>query len=293
MNIRDIQYFLAVAELGHFGQAAQQCHVSQPTLSGQIKKLEEEWGVQLFERTNRRVMLTECGTLMVAPARRLMQEVQHMHEIAQHSRDPLSGNVRLAAFHTLAPYLFAALVPALRDTLPNIRLILSEAKTDALLAQLHQGEIDAALLALPVVDDFLMSQPLFDDPFMVAVPTGHSLAQHAEIQHAMLQPFALLLLEDGHCLRNQALEVCQLHNIAQAQDVTATSMETLRQMVKAGTGITLMPHIACQRAEEGICYIPFAPPAPKRTIGLVWRKTTPRHAIMAHISEILAHLKME
>lgn len=280
MNIKDLKYFLAVAELEHFGQAAEQCHVSQPTLSGQIKKLEEQLGITLFERTNRRVMLTESGNQIATYARRILREVDMIHEIAESSRDPLSGKFRLGAFPTLSTYVFPKIVPKVKEVMPNLRLILSEEKTSYLLDKLKNGEVDAALLALPIHDDFLLSQELFDDEFYLAVPPDHELTKYEKVDQKTLKKHRLLLLEEGHCLRDQSLEVCQLHGIGEEQDFKATGMETLRQMVKAGTGITFMPHIAMQENEIGIHYIPFKPPAPSRKIGLVWRKTTARQQVM-------------
>ncbi len=289
MNIRDLKYFLAVAELEHFGQAAEQCFVSQPTLSGQIKKLEEELDVKLLERTNRRVLLTETGVQIAKSARRILREVDTIQEIAESSNDPLSGKFRLGAFPTLATYIFPELVTRIRDVLPNIRPILVEEKTATLLDKLKNGDIDAALLALPIYDDFLVSQTLFDDEFFLAVPCDHELTEHKSIDQKMLSRHKLLLLEEGHCLRDQALEVCQLHGISEEQDFKATGMETLRQMVKASTGITFIPKIAVHEDEPGIKYIPFKSPAPSRTIGLVWRKTTAREVVMNKLVEILAH----
>lgn len=283
MNIRDLRYFLAVVDLEHFGQAADKCCVTQPTLSGQIKKLEEELGVTLFERTNRRVMVTESGRHIAHSARRILREVDAIHETAKSSHDPLSGKFRLGAFPTLATYIFPDLVPKVKETMPDLRLILIEEKTAILMDKLHHGEIDAALLALPVHDGFFAHQKLFDDEFYLAVPNGHKLMTQTKINQEILRQHRLLLLEEGHCLRNQALEVCRRHDIAEEQDFKATSMETLRQMVKAGTGITFMPKIAIGENDKGICYIPFEPPVPTRQIGLVWRKTTPRQEVMNNL----------
>ncbi len=280
MNIRDLRYFLAVAELEHFGQAADQCCVSQPTLSGQIKKLEEQLGVTLFERTNRRVMLTECGQHIARSARRILCEVDTIHETARSRHDPLSGKFRLGAFPTLSTYIFPELVQKVKQAMPDLRLILIEEKTAVLIDRLRHGKIDAALLALPVRDDFLVSRKLFDDEFYLAVPPGHPLTKYEKIDQKALKKYRLLLLEEGHCLRDQALEVCRLHDIAEEQDFKATGMETLRQMVKAGTGITFIPEIAIQENETGIRYIPFHSPAPTRAVGLVWRKTTARQEVM-------------
>lgn len=276
MNIRDLQYFAAVAELEHFGQAADRCFVSQPTLSGQIKKLEAELDVTLFERNNRHVMLTETGAEILRSAHHILREVETIHDVAKSQRDPLSGKFRLGAFPTLAPYLLPEIVPGVKESLPNIRLILIEEKTAVLTDKLLAGEIDAALLALPVHETQLANRPLFDDEFLLAVSSDHALADRSRIDQKSIADFPLLLLEEGHCLRDQALEVCSLNRIAEDQEFRATSLETLRQMVKAGTGITFMPEIAVQENEPGIAYIPFSGKPPKRTIGLVWRKTTAR-----------------
>jgi LysR family hydrogen peroxide-inducible transcriptional activator len=287
MNLKDLKYFLAIAELEHFGHAAQQCNVSQPTLSGQIKKLEETLGVMLFERTNRRVMLTEAGHQIVIYAKRILREVDAIHEIAGNTRDPLAGKFRLGAFPTLSTYIFPRIVPQVKAAMPNLRIILIEDKTTQLIEQLHNGAIDAALLALPIQDDYLISQQLFDDEFFLAVPTGHELTKYKTIDQTKLKQHRLLLLEEGHCLRDQSLEICQLHNIGEEQDFKATGLETLRQMVKAGTGITFMPKIAIPTKEDGIEYIPFTKPAPSRSIGLVWRKTTPRQQVISQLINLI------
>lgn len=286
VNIRDLEYFLAVAELEHFGRAAKQCHVSQPTLSGQIKKLEEDLGVTLFERTNRKVMLTEVGDNIAKCAQRVMLEIETIHEIAESAHDTMAGKFRLGAFPTLATYVFPALVSKAKEVMPKIRLILIEEKTDVLFNKLSIGEIDAALLALPLRESSLVSEKLFEDEFYLAVPEDHELTKHDIVSQKVLRHHRLLLLEEGHCLRDQALEVCNLHGIAEEQDFKATGLETLRQMVKAGTGITFMPKIAINEDDSGIHYIPFKAPAPKRTIGLVWRKTTPRQLVMDKLIKI-------
>lgn len=287
MNIRDLEYFLAVVELGHFGKAATACHVSQPTLSGQIKKLEEFLGVQLLERTNKRIMVTETGKQIASTAKYILREVDTIKEIARCAHDPLQGRFRLGAIPTLAAYVFPDLVKKIKSSLPELHLILIEEKTDQLMTKLLSGEVDAAILALPVDHDFLVSAELFADDFVLAVSPNHTLANKKSIPHEALAGQKLLLLEEGHCFRNQALEVCHQHHIDE-QAFKATSLETLRQMVKAGTGITLMPEIATKDNEADICYIPFQAPAPKRTVGLVWRKTTPRLRVMEMLQKLLA-----
>ncbi len=280
MNIRDLKYFVAVAKLGHFGQAAEQCYVSQPTLSGQIKKLEASLGIQLFERTNRRVVLTESGKQILRSARKILAEVDHIKELAQSSRNPLAGKFRLGAIPTLSPYLFPQLVGRVVEGLPKLRLVLVEEKTESLVSQLKQGLLDAALLALPLEEGFLQCAPLFDDAFYLAVAPSHPLAKKTSVRQDSLREQKLLLLDEGHCLRDQALAVCSLHNIAEEQDYKATSLETLRLMVKAGTGITFMPQIAMNEKESGIRYVPLTDPVPSRTIGIAWRKTTTRKPVL-------------
>ena len=287
MNLRDLQYLIAIADLRNFSQAANKCCVSQPTLSNQIRKLEETLGVVIFERSNKRVMPTETGEQIIALARRVLREVDAMHDVAQSAQDPLAGKFRLGAFPTLSTYIFPSLVPKITAALPQLKLVLVEEKTQILIERLKRGELDAALLALPVHDDQLVVKKLFDDEFFLAVPPQHPLAKTKQVDQADLSASTLLLLEEGHCLRDQALEVCHLVGMEEEQDFRATSLETLRQMVKAGTGITFMPKMAIQADETGIVYIPFKKPAPYRTIGLVWRKTTARTAV---IEKLLAML---
>ena len=288
MNLRDLQYLIAVADLRNFSQAANQCCVSQPTLSNQIRKLEETLGVVVFERSNKRVMPTETGEQIIALARRVLREVDAMHDVAQSAQDPLAGKFRLGAFPTLSTYIFPSLVPKITAALPQLRLVLVEEKTQTLLDRLKRGELDAALLALPVYDDQLAVRALFDDEFFLAVPPLHPLAKKKQAEQTDLSNSKLLLLEEGHCLRDQALEVCHRVGMEEEQDFRATSLETLRQMVKAGSGITFMPNIAIQPDETGICYVPFKKPAPYRTIGLVWRKTTARQTVIEKLLGLLA-----
>lgn len=283
MNLRDIQYMVTVADLGNFSQAAEQCHVSQPTLSAQIKKLEETLDVTIFERTNKRVMITQTGEQIVRAGRRILQEVETIKSISQLAQDPMSGPFRLGAFPTLASYFFPHAVYSVRKAFPKLKLILIEEKTEELIAQLHSGALDAALLALPIEDDYLTNHALFDDEFLLAVATDHPLAAASKVDQRILKDHALLLLDEGHCLRDQALDVCQINGGNEHENVRATSLETLRNMVKAGTGITLMPRIAIPEHDVDIRYIPFRDPVPKRTIGLVWRNTSPRGELLSQL----------
>lgn len=287
MNFRDLEYALAVAEHLSFSRAAEACHTTQSTLSGQIKKLEESLGVALFERSNRKVMVTREGEALLAHAKQALHSVESMCQLAGSYKDPCAGELRLGAFPTLAPYVFPRLVPRLRQTFPHIKPLFVEEKSELLIEQLHRGDLDAALLALPIEEEAFAHITLFEEPFFLAVARTHPLAKKKHISHEDLKEYALLLLEEGHCLRDQALDVCSMHGVRQEQSFRATSLETLRSMVEAGTGITLIPEIAA-RKEKGIVYIPFAKPVPSRTIALVWRKTSVRADFMAQLAPLFA-----
>ncbi len=277
MNLRDLHYLLAVADGLNFKRAAEACHVSQPTLSMQIKKMEDYLGVRLFERTNKSVMLTDAGRRIVEVARRIAQDEGHIHAIATMLRDPATGEFRLGAFPTLASYVFPVYVPAIVKAFPKLRLLLIEDKTHVLMEKLNAGKIDAALLALPVEDSAFEVVPLFEDPFFLAVGHDHPLAKRKSVRTDDLTGHKLLLLDEGHCLRDQALAVCRARGAEEEQSFRATSLETLRLMVQAPQSglMTLMPAIAASGA-DWLRYIPFAGKTPSRTIGLVWRKADAR-----------------
>ncbi len=286
MNLRDMEYLVAVADLSHFGKAAEACHVSQPTLSMQLKKLEEYLDVQLFERTNKQVRITEVGKQIANKARVILQQVEYIKEIAAYYENPLAGRLVLGAFPTLASYYLPQMVPKIAGSLPEVTLYLVEEKTPELIQQLQDGKLDAALLALPVEEQGLQHQPLFEDPFYLAVPQQHPLAKRRAVTLSDIMTQDVLLLEEGHCLRAQAMEVCQLAGAKEQQGFRATSLETLRHMVASGVGVTLIPEVAWN-SQDGLVYIPFEPPAPKRTIALVWRKSTARTALMEKLADIL------
>ena len=286
MNLRDIHYLVAVADTLHFGKAAELCAISQPTLSMQLKKLEEQLGVILFERTHKQVMITPIGAAILERARRILQEEKEIRTLARNSLSPFTGDFLLGAFPTLAPYFLPHIIPAIHVALPALRLLLVEEKTEVLLQKLRSGTLDAALIALPVQDGKLVTLPLMDDPFLLAVPSKHKLAKKSSVTLDSLAGEELLLLEEGHCLRDQALSVCHTLKATESGDFRATSLETLRQMVAAGVGITLIPRLA-MRHDDGITYIPFASPAPSRSIGLVWRASSPRKACIEKLAQII------
>ncbi len=285
MNLRDIKYLIAVAEHKHFGKAAQVCHVSQPTLSMQVKKLEEELGVAIFERSNRKVMLTAVGEEVLEQAREVLNASERMVQVAKEYSDPFTGEITLGAFPTLAPYLLPLVMPAIRKACPKLTVNLVEEKTDVLLAQLQEGVVDCALLALPVEGRNMEALPLFDEPFHLAVSKTHALAQRKKIDVTDLDGHTLLLLDEGHCLREQALSVCQRIGAKESQRFRATSLETLRQMVASGHAMTLMPELALFK-ERNVNYIPFTNP-PSRHIGLLYRKTSVRRQLMDKLGGII------
>jgi len=291
MNLRDLKYLVAVADNKHFGKAAKISHVSQPALSMQVQKLESELGVQLLERTNKTVMVTEIGKDIVERARKIIQETEEIKAIAKTHQDPFAGRIRLGAFPTLAPYFFPTIVPKISKALPKLKLFLVEEKTEQLLDQLKNGTLDAAIIALPVHGEQLQTLPLFEDEFLLAVHAKHHLAERKHVDQSDLEGEPLLLLEEGHCLRNHALVVCSLMQTGEVQDFRATSLETLRQMVASSIGITLIPKIAVQKHKD-ISYIPFTAPAPSRTIVLVWRKTSARGACFEKIGQLIHAIYM-
>jgi LysR family transcriptional regulator, hydrogen peroxide-inducible genes activator len=290
MNLRDLRYLVALADERHFGRAAQRCHVSQPTLSAQVRKLENYLGVALVERQPRHVTLTDAGNRVVERARRLLLEADAIVELTKSDRDPLAGALKLALIPTVGPYLLPHVARRLRRDLPKLKLMLYEYQTAPLLDKLRSGEIDLGIIALPVPLDGLESLPLYEEPFTVAVPTGHPLAARDRLKLEDLRGETLLLLEDGHCLRDQALEVCSRVKIHEDQDYRATSLETLRQMVAAGHGVTLMPQLAAESGANparGIRIKPFVKPSPTRTIGAVWRRSTTRTAAIEAVADLI------
>ena len=297
MNLRDLKYLVALAEHKHFGRAAAACFVSQPTLSTQIKKLEEELGVPLVERAPRKVMLTPAGREAATRARSIVAEVEQMKEAARRSRDPEAGTVRLGIFPTLGPYLLPHVVPAIRTRFPQLELLLVEEKSDVLLAQLRNGQLDAALLALPVGDEQLHTEFLFEEPFVLAAPEGHPLTARTTLTLVDLNDQRLLLLQDGHCLRDQALDVCHLAGAAEKSEFQATSLETLRQMVAANVGVTLLPMLAVKppvARSENIRLLGFnGANAPSRRIAMVWRRSSAMGDFLQQLAQLFQKLPPE
>jgi LysR family hydrogen peroxide-inducible transcriptional activator len=294
MNLRDLSYLVAVADHLHFGRAADACFVSQPTLSAQIKKLERELGVQLVERNPRHIMLTAVGEQVVERARTVLREAAGIEEVARQSQDPESGTLRLGLFPTLAPYLLPHVVPSLHRRFPDLELLLVEEKTEVLLGQLRDGALDAALLALPVHDDVLHQEDLFAEDFVLAVPADHPLAAgDGPVDTSVLAGDHVLLLEEGHCLREQALSVCRLAGAEEQEGFRATSLETLRQMVAAGVGVTLLPELAVRPpvpVSPDVVLRRFAEPVPRREVAMFWRRSSPFRTLLPRVADVVRDL---
>ncbi len=293
VNLRDLKYIVAVAELRHFGRAAARCFVSQPTLSGQIKKLEDELGVVLFERTNRSVEVTPVGESILTHARLALEQADAIEQVARAHQDPMAGPLRIGAIPTLSPYLMPLVLVPLKRTYPKLRLVLSEEITESLLGRLHRHELDAALLATAVNEPDLASLPLFDEPFWLAHPRNHPLYDKDEITAGDLETIDLLLLADGHCLTHQVMEVCRLAERpthGEMADLRAASLETLLQLVGAGFGCTLVPALAIRggwMTDSGIIARPLGLPDAYRRLSLVYRRSFPRLAALEAFAQVI------
>lgn len=296
MTLQDLRYVVTLAETRNFARAAKACYVSQPTLSTQIKKLEDELGLALFERTNKRVMPTPAGFDLIVQARVVLEEAEKLQQMAQQALDPMAGPLRLGVIPTLGPYLLPHLVPQLRADYPRLSLYLREDLTGNLIERLRSGALDAILLALPIQTDGLELIELFREPFVMALPKDSPLAGKSEVMETDLMGVQLLLLEDGHCLRDQALAVCGLPQPRGSEDFRGSSLETLRQMVAAGVGCTLLPALAADAVGTGgtkltserlIELRPFAAPVPSRTIGLAARRGFPRMEMVRAFAELI------
>jgi LysR family hydrogen peroxide-inducible transcriptional activator len=281
-SLRQLQYAIAVAEALSFRQAAERCHVSQPSLSAQLAQIEDALGVRFFERNRRRVLVTAAGRELIERARRVLLEADQLLEAARRASDPLSGTLRIGVIPTISPYLLPAITPALREQVPRLALLWVEDKTDALVQSLDAGSLDCALLALEAEIGSVEREVIARDEFVLAAPPHDAIAaKRSPARPDELRGASVLLLDDGHCLREQALAFCSDAK-ARELEFRATSLSTLAQMVAGGAGITLLPQLAVpaetRRAE--LCLRPFARPAPHRTIALVWRKHSPREVAL-------------
>jgi len=289
MNLKFLKYLSAVERFQHFGQAAEACFVSQPTLSAGIKKLEDELGVLLIERDNRSVRLTDVGERIAKMANDIVLQVDNIHEFAKHQTDPLAGECRIGVIPTIAPYYLPKIVPLLKKSLPKIQWHFSEYQTSHLLDELERGDLDFGIIATNESEQKFQQQQLFDEDFRLVMPKGHELKSKKQLKATDLEMARMLLLTEGHCFRDQALEVCAQRGVNARTDMQATSLETLRQMIVAGSGVTLMPEMAVKdrHQQAGLDIRELPKPAPKRSIYLVWRKNFYRKDLIDEVLELL------
>lgn len=278
-TLRQLEYFVAVAERLSFRKAAEACFVSQPSLSAQIAQLEALLGVQLFERDRRGVRVTAAGDALVAGARETLESCDRFRQLAQSLGAPLTGPLRLGVIPTVGPYLLPKVLPAIAAAYPELKIFLREDMTARLLEQLADGRLDLLLLAIDVELGAVTTQPLFSDPFVLAVPDGHELAGKDEASLTDLERRDILLLDEGHCLREQTLALCDSAGAEELGGFRASSLGTITQMVASGLGITLLPELAVEReaaAVPGLHVVPFGADGPSRAVGLAWRSSSPR-----------------
>jgi LysR family hydrogen peroxide-inducible transcriptional activator len=290
MTLNELRYIVAVANERSFGRAAQKCFVSQPALSVAIAKLEDELGAQLFERGKAEVTVTPVGERIVEQAQKVLEETALIREIAQAGRNQLQGLLKLGVIYTVAPYLLPDLIPALHDIAPQMPLDIEENLTEHLEAQLKSGRIDAAIIALPFAPPGVTTEFLYEEPFQVVVPLGHKWARRKSVQPDELAAEHAILLNVGHCFRDQVLDACPELNRNEAHVTRTNSLETIRNMVASGLGVSVLPRDALTPKYHSrlVVPVPFARPVPSRRIGLAYRRSFPRPEAVAAIREAVA-----
>lgn len=288
MNIRDLHYIILIDKYKHFAKAAEVANVSQPALSMQVNKLEAELNIKIFERNNKKVITTDIGYKIIEQAKSILHKVDNIKEIAKYSANHLSGEIKLGAFPTLAPYLFPIILPELALQFPKLQFFLKEEKTENLINHLVEGKLDIAFLALPVIADIFFTEKLFRDRFYLAVAKTNKLAMRKTVQKTDLDLTKILLLEEGHCLRDQALEFCPLVNNTK-HDFSGSSLETLRQMVAVDAGVTFIPEIALDKNAK-LKYLSFTDINPYRDIAICYRKGSAKLALLEEINKIIKEL---
>jgi LysR family hydrogen peroxide-inducible transcriptional activator len=288
-TFKQLKYFDAVARFNHFGKAALYCAISQPALSMQIKELERELGIQLFERNNKRAIITKHGIDLLERSRTILKEMQNLKDYAQSTKGQRTGPLNLGVIPTIAPYLLPKLLPSILQKHPDLSLILHETQTHMLIEKLEDGDLDLLVLALPVNTANTISYPLTKDNFLLALPPQHKVSTDTFAIPSMFDDGQLLLLEEGHCLREQALTFCHLQEISKFATVGASSLSTLVQMVSNGLGMTLLPEISIsvENRNNDVKLIEFQHPIPSREIGLVWRKNSPRGEDFMKLGELI------
>jgi LysR family hydrogen peroxide-inducible transcriptional activator len=294
LNIRDLKYLVAVHDLNNFSKAAERCFVSQPTLSGQLKKLEEELGAVLIERSTRQVLFTPLGNQVVAMAREILLSVDNIVNAAQANGDPFSGEFHIGLIPTVGPFLLPILMPVLTQEFPNAKLFLYELKTDELIERLLKGELDAAILAKLNWHHRVEETHLYQESMKLAVKDGSELSKKpGKVSLSSLDNQSVLMLEDGHCLRDQALNVCFSAGAVEDERFKATSMDTLLHMVSAGAGMTLIPKLACANSVNGVTYVSFEEPQPTREVVMLTRNNSTRKPVLDTFADCIRRIYAE
>lgn len=299
MTLTELKYIVTLAQERHFGHAAERCFVSQPTLSVAVKKLEEELGVPLFERSKSAVQLTPIGEKVVEQARKVLEQASAIKEMAQQGKDQLTSPLRVGAIYTIGPYLFPHLVPALQKLAPQMPLYIEENFTANLRRRLRSGDLDAIIIALPFTETDVLTRTLYEEPFEVLLPQGHAWSKRARIPIEDLTTERLLMLGEGHCFRDQVIEACpaleaSLKNPEQTLVAEGGSLETIRHMVASGLGITVLPHSAIgtsQYAPDVLMTRPFEEPVPSRSVALAWRTSFPRPKAIEALVQAVAKFR--
>lgn len=290
MNFRDLNYLIALEELRHFRKAAEHCFVSQPTLSGQLRKLEEELGIQLVERSSRNVIFTNAGLDIVAKAKVILLEKRELEEIATSHQSPMKGCLHIGLIPTVAPYLLPVIISTIKSSFPELTLYLYEKQTSILLKELDNGVLDCIILPVLPEMQTQLQYPLYSEPLELAIPDSHPWRNEETISISKLHGQNLLMLEDGHCLRDQAMGYCFAAGAVEDHSFKATSLETLRHMVSAGSGLTVFPKLAIptSRNQNGVLYLPFEPPQPTREIALLCRQNNARNDCFSQLSALIS-----
>jgi len=304
MTLTELRYIVTLAREQHFGQAAERCHVSQPTLSIAVKKLEQELGVELFERSKNKVSPTPTGDSVITQAQKVLEEASRIHDLAAAGKDQLNSPLRVGAIFTIGPYLFPQFIPKLRDIAPRMSLVVEESYTATLRRRLRNGDLDVIVIALPFNEPDVVTQPLYTEPFVVLMPRDHALAAKDHIEPTDLDGENILMLGEGHCFRDQVLEAmpnlsknssAKARELGIRTDTEGSSLETMRHMVASGLGLTILPLSAVlgtQNTVQNLVSKPFVAPAPCRTTALAWRASFPRHKAIDALREAIIETRL-
>ncbi|NOY67526.1 MAG: DNA-binding transcriptional regulator OxyR [Gammaproteobacteria bacterium] len=289
MNLRELEYLIAIDDERHFHRAAERCFVSQPTLSGQLKKLEEELGVLLIERTNRRVSMTEAGSAVAKRAREIISGVRDIKDIAAGFQDLMAGDLHMGIIPTIAPYLLPIIMPEINRQFPDLKVWLYEYQTHVLIEKLANAELDVLILAFPVESHHFVEMDLYREPFRLALSKGQKLSRQKKVTLEDIATHEMMLLEEGHCLRDHVKDICLLAGVKETKQFQATSLETLRQMIGEGMGMTLMPELAIPSSvkHDSVRYIEFKDPKPSRRVGMLYRKKSYKESAFVNIANVI------